>query len=309
MAEYTSIQKRLRNEKIGHTTRSIFNYLFLGIMCLFIIIPFYWMINTSLKSAEEAEAYPPTLFPTTGVHFGNYGKAIFLDTNEDGKIDSNFLIYFGNTLMVGITETIIGTFLVIFAAFAFSRLNFKGKGAIFTVFLATMMIPGEMMVITNYITVSQLGWTAQGTNAWTIQPFFGMIIPFLVSVFSIYQLRQSFLMVPNELYYAAKVDGVSDWKYLWRVMVPMSKSSLVTIIILKLMGAWNSYVWPNLVANKQTYLITAGLRNAFTDQLSGRTSMHLQMAAVLVVSLPLLLVFFFCRKYILKGMSRSGIKG
>ncbi|MDR0832549.1 MAG: carbohydrate ABC transporter permease, partial [Bacillales bacterium] len=188
-------------------------------------------------------------------------------------------------------------------------LNFKGKGALFMVFLATMMIPGEMMVITNYITVERLGWTSLHSNEWQIQPFFGMIIPFLVSVFSVYQLRQSFLMVPNELYYAAKVDGVSDWKYLWRVMIPMSKSSLVTITILKLMGAWNSYVWPNLIGNKKTYLITAGLRNAFTDQLSGHTSFNLQMAAVLVVTLPLLIVFFFCRKYILQGMSRSGIKG
>jgi multiple sugar transport system permease protein len=267
------------------------------------------MVNTSLKSVDEAEKFPPTLYPTTGLNFGNFKDAIFLDSNQDGVVDNNFAIYFGNTLIVGISETVIGTFLVILAAFAFARLNFKFKKPLFMVFLATMMIPGEMMVITNFVTVSQLGWTSLDTNDWTVAPFLGMTIPFLVSVFSIYQLRQTFLMVPDELYYAAKVDGVSDWKYLWKVMIPMSKSSLVTIIILKLMGAWNSFVWPNLVGNKMTYLITAGLRNAFTDQLSGRTSFHLQMAAVLIVTLPLLLVFFFCRKYILKGMSRSGIKG
>jgi multiple sugar transport system permease protein len=179
------------------------------------------------------------------------------------------------------------------------------------VFLATMMIPGEMMVITNYVTVAQLGWTAgnASANSWTVGPFIAMIVPFLISVFSIYQLRQTFLQIPNELYYAAKVDGISDWKYLWKVMVPMSKSALITIAILKLMGAWNSYMWPTLVGNKYTWMITTALRNAFTSVEDGHTTYNLQMAAVIIVTAPLMAVFLIFRKYIMKGISRSGIKG
>ena len=163
-----------------------------------------------------------------------------------------------------------------------------------------MMIPGELFTITNFGTVTKLGW---------INTFTALIVPFLVSVFYIYLLRQNFLQIPNELYLAAKVDGTSDLKYLWKVMIPLAAPSLVSITILKMMGAWNSYVWPRLVANDDAHsLITNGLRNAFTD-LSGDTDIPLQMAAVAIVSAPLFLVFIFLRKYIMKGVSRSGIKG
>jgi multiple sugar transport system permease protein len=290
----------LRKQKINSNISKTINYVFLSIMAVFILIPFYWMLNTSFKSTIEANAYPATLFPHEFVPY-NYIESMTYH-------GANFGAYFLNTLGVGIVSTVLGTFLVILAAFAFARLNFKGKNVIFMLFLATMMIPGEMMVISNYVTVSQLGWVSK-TNDLEIGPFLAMIVPFLVSVFSVYQLRQQFLQIPNELYYAAKVDGVSDWNYLWKVMIPMSKSSLITIIILKLMGSWNSYVWPNLVGNLSTSLITTALRRTFSDVATGQTVFNLQMAAVIIVTLPLLIVFLIFRKYIMQGMSRSGIKG
>jgi multiple sugar transport system permease protein len=201
---------------------------------------------------------------------------------------------------VGIVSTILSLVITVLSAFAFARLEFKGKNALFAFLLATMMIPGELFTITNYQTVNQFGW---------METFTVLIVPFLVSVFYIYLLRQNFLQIPNELYLAAKVDGTSDLKYLWRVMIPLSLPNLISITILKMMGAWNSYMWPRLVANDEAHrLITNGLRNAFTDA-SGNTDIPEQMAAVALVSLPLFLVFVFLRKYIMKGVSRSGIKG
>jgi multiple sugar transport system permease protein len=164
-----------------------------------------------------------------------------------------------------------------------------------------MMIPGELFTITNYITVNKFGWM----NTYTV-----LIVPFLVSVFYIYLLRQNFMQIPNELYLAAKVDGTSDIKYLWKVMIPLALPSIISITILKMMGAWNSYIWPRLVANDEAHkLITNGLRTAFETTVEGEVDYPLQMAAVTIVSIPLFLVFIFLRKYIMKGVSRSGIKG
>ena len=188
----------------------------------------------------------------------------------------------------------------VLSAFAFARLEFKGKNTLFAGLLATMMIPGELFTITNYATVNDFGWM----NSFTV-----LIVPFLVSVFYIYLLRQNFLQIPNELYLAAKVDGTSDLKYLWKVMIPLALPTLISITILKMMGAWNSYVWPRLVANDEAHrLITNGLRNAFTDS-TGDVNIPVQMAAVAIVSLPLFMVFIFLRKYIMKGVSRGGLKG
>jgi multiple sugar transport system permease protein len=178
-------------------------------------------------------------------------------------------------------------------------LEFKGREALFGLLLATMMIPGELFTITNYLTVRDLGW---------MDRFEALIIPFLVSVFYIYLLRQNFLQIPNELYLAAKVDGCSDLKYLWKVMIPLALPTLISITILKMMGAWNSYIWPNLVAKESIPLITNGLRNAFSDS-TGDVNYPVQMAAVVIVSAPLFMVFLFLRKYIMAGVSRSGIKG
>lgn len=220
--------------------------------------------------------------------------------------EDSFKIYIFHTLVVGISSTIIGTLVSIIGAFALSRLSFKGKDTIFTIMLSTMMIPGEMMVISNFITVTRLGWTDHAEN--NHFTYLAMVVPFLVTVFHIYLLRQTFKQIPDELYYAAKVDGTSDFKYLWKVMVPLAKSSIITIVILKLMGTWNAYIWPNLVG-KRHQLITVWLRTAFTDAESGRVALETQMAATVLVLLPLLFVFLFLRKYIMRGVSRGGTKG
>ena len=265
-------------------------YLFLGIMALIVLFPFYWMIISSLKDLAEYRLNVPTLWPQKMV-FYNYVEAF--DTADLGQL-------FLNTAYVGIVSTILSLVITVLSAFAFARLEFKGKDAMFAALLATMMIPGELFTITNYATINEFGW---------MKTFTVLIVPFLVSVFYIYLLRQNFLQIPNELYLAAKVDGCGDLKYLWKVMIPLAMPTLISITILKMMGAWNSYVWPRLVANDDAHrLITNGLRNAFTTT-TGDVNYPVQMAAVAIVSAPLFLVFLFLRKYIMAGVSRSGIKG
>ncbi|MBQ6832212.1 MAG: carbohydrate ABC transporter permease [Oscillospiraceae bacterium] len=265
-------------------------YLFLGIMALIVLFPFYWMIISSLKTMDEYRQTIPTFFPKV-IMWSNYVNAF--NTANLGRL-------FANTLFVGVVSTGLSLVITVLSAFAFARLEFKGKDAMFGALLATMMIPGELFTITNYLTINNLQW---------MYTFQALIIPFLVSVFYIYLLRQNFLQIPNELYLAAKVDGTSDLKYLWKVMVPLAKPTLISITILKMMGAWNTYIWPKLVANDDAHqLITNGLRNAFTDA-SGQVNIPEQMAAVAIVSAPLFLVFLFLRKYIMAGVSRSGIKG
>ena len=280
-----SIQQRIMVGAVKFGT-----YLFLGIMALIILFPFYWMIISSLKSLEEYRQNIPTFWPKV-IIWHNYAEA-FTAANL-GRL-------FLNTAYVGIVSTVLSLVITVLSAFAFARLEFKGRDLMFGALLATMMIPGELFTITNYATVNQLGW---------MKSFEALIIPFLVSVFYIYLLRQNFMQIPNELYLAAKVDGCGDLKYLWKVMIPLAMPTLISITILKMMGAWNSYVWPRLVANDEAHrLITNGLRNAFTDT-SGDVNYPVQMAAVAIVSAPLFLVFVFLRKYIMKGVSRSGIKG
>ncbi len=265
-------------------------YLFLSVMALIVLFPFYWMIISSLKTLAEYQLNIPTFWPKE-IMLSNYTEAF--STGNLGRL-------FFNTAYVGIVSTILSLVITILTAFALARLEFKGKNALFAALLATMMIPGELFTITNYQTVNTFNWM----NTYTV-----LIVPFLVSVFYIYLLRQNFLQIPNELYLAAKVDGTSDFKYLWKVMVPLALPTLISITILKMMGAWNSYVWPNLVTKKEEMrLITNGLRNAFNDT-SGKTNYPVQMAAVAMVSAPLFLVFIFLRKYIMSGVSRSGIKG
>lgn len=276
--------------KISKFAGTVIVYAFLIFIALVVLFPFYWMIISSLKTLDEYKLSVPTLFPETIV-FGNYAEA-FTQANL-GKL-------FLNTVYVGIVSTILSLIITVLSAFAFARLDFKGKDTLFAVLLATMMIPGELFTITNYQTVFYLGW---------MDTFTVLIVPFLVSVFYIYLLKQNFMQIPNELYLAAKVDGTSDLKYLWKVMIPLSLPTLISITILKMMGAWNSYVWPNLVTSSDEYrLITNGLRNAFVES-TGDVNIPVQMAAVAIVSAPLFLVFLFLRKYIMKGVSRSGIKG
>ena len=265
-------------------------YAFLLTMALIVIFPFYWMLISSVKSLAEYKLSVPTLFP----------KEILLSNYVEAFNQANLGTLFLNTLYVGIVSTLLSLVITVLSAFAFARLEFKGKNALFAALLGTMMIPGELFTITNYVTVNNFGWM----NTFTV-----LIVPFLVSVFYIYLLKQNFMQIPNELYLAAKVDGTSDLKYLWKVMIPLALPTLISITILKMMGAWNSYVWPRLVANDEAHrLITNGLRNAFTES-TGDVNIPVQMAAVAIVSLPLFLVFIFLRKYIMKGVSRSGIKG
>jgi multiple sugar transport system permease protein len=281
-------------QKVGRIISLILIYAFLIFMSVIVLFPFYWMVITSLKSSTEIRSLHQTFWPTA-VLWSNY-ISVFKTFD--------FVTYLRNTLIVGIISTIGTLITTILSAFAFARLEFKGRDTLFIVFLATMMIPGEMMVITNYITVSNFGWLSDVYGVFT-----AMIVPFWISVFYIYLLRQNFKQIPNELYLAAKVDGKSDWNYLWSVMVPLASPTIISILILKLMGAWNSYVWPNLVANKSEWrLITNGLRGSFTTT-SGEPQYGLQMAATVLVTVPLLLLFIFFRKYIMKGVGRAGIKG
>lgn len=303
---HTDAAQLARAQKVGKIIGSIITFGFLLFMSVIILFPFYWMIITSLKSTTEIRGNVQTFFPVT-VLWSNY---ITVFNTFD------FVTYVGNTLIVGVISTIGTLITTILAAFAFARLNFHGKDLIFSILLATMMIPGEMMVITNYITVAKLPWYEFGhgmVNGWLTYKdsvFASMIVPFWVSVFYIYLLRQNFKQIPNELYLAAKVDGKSDWQFLWKVMVPLAAPTLISIFILKLMGSWNSYVWPQLVTAKDESwrLVTNGLRSSFSTS-AGEPQYGIQMAATILVTVPLLLLFIFFRKYIMKGVGRAGIKG
>ncbi len=284
------LKKVSAKQKVGKFVVKFLLYAFLILMAAIVIFPFYFMLVSSVKTLEEYNRAVPTLWPEF-IRLSNY-----IDAFNTGNLGQLFI----NTMIVGIVSTILSLVITVLSAFAFARLEFKGKNALFAALLGTMMIPGELFTITNYATVNSFGWM----NTYTV-----LIVPFLVSVFYIYLLRQNFMQIPNELYLAAKVDGTGDLKYLWKVMIPLALPTLISITILKMMGAWNSYVWPRLVANEAEYqLITNGLRNAFTDA-EGNANIPVQMAAVAIVSLPLFLVFIFLRKYIMKGVSRSGIKG
>ena len=285
-----NLQKVSTKQSIVKIIVQVMLYTFLCVMALIVVFPFYWMIISSLKSTVEYRLPVPTLFPPK-IMWGNYVEAFSA---------ANLGRLFINTVIVGVVSTLLSLVITVLSAFAFARLEFKGKNALFGALLATMMIPGELFTITNYITVNNFGWL----DTYTV-----LIVPFLVSIFYIYLLRQNFMQIPNELYLAAKVDGTGDFKYLCKVMIPLSLPTLISITILKMMGAWNSSVWPRLVTkSEEMRLITNGLRDAFTD-MSGQANIPVQMAAVAVVSFPLFLVFIFLRKYIMKGVSRSGIKG
>ena len=284
------MQKVNAKQRITKIVVTTLLYLFLGIMAIIVLFPFYWMIISSLKSLTEYKLSTPTFFPKVIV-WRNY-----IDAFETAKLGRLFF----NTVYVGVVSTLLSLVITVLSAFAFARLEFKGKNTLFAMLLATMMIPGELFTITNYITVSNLHWL----NTYTV-----LIVPFLVSVFYIYLLKQNFMQIPNELYLAAKVDGTKDFKYLWKVMIPLSLPTLISITILKMMGAWNSYMWPNLVAKKENMrLITNGIRNA-SYTVDNQVNYPVQTATVTIVSIPLFLVFIFLRKYIMKGVSRSGIKG
>ena len=283
-------------------------YAFLVIGALFTLLPFYWMIATSLKTAEEVIAIPTKFFPENPIATG------FLDHLEHGlTVEGNYIKVLkeeyigltllravGNTILVGTLTTIGTVTTTVLAAFAFSRLDFKGRDAIFGVLLATMMVPGEMMVITNFETISNLGW---------ISTYQALIIPFIASVFYTFFLRQNFMQIPNELYYAAKVDGKTDFGYLFKVMIPIARPSIITITILSMIGSWNAYIWPRTVSQEYSMkLVTDGIMTLFQSDTGGETS-HIIMAAATIVALPLLIAFVCFKKYIMRGVGRAGLKG
>lgn len=289
-------EEDLRKFKIKRTLGNIGIYTFLVIFAIFIIIPFYWMFATALRTEAELQSTSISFFPKEWL-FSNFNSAIEYAANRG----ANFFKFYFNTIFVGLLTTAGTMITTILSAFAFARLNFKGKDALFSLFLATMMIPGEIFVITNYTTIASL----ELKNTYT-----ALVIPFMVSVFYIYFLRQTFKQIPDELYFAAKVDGTSDFKYLWKVMIPMAKSTLTSILILSMMGTWNAYVWPNLVASDNDMLLVSnGLLSIYRDTDGTGTIISLQMAAAVLVTVPLIIVFLVLRKQIMNGVSRGGLKG
>ena len=297
------IQKESKKQKAFTISKNIFVYAFLTVCAILAFLPFYWMIISSVKTETEYRQAVPTFFPHT-FQFKNYALVL---GQSSSSTSGSFLQMLVNTLTVGLISTTIGVIVTILTAYAFAKMNFRGKNALFGLLMATMMIPGEMFTLTNYLTVSGWGWK----NTFTV-----LILPFLVSVYYIYLLRNNFMQIPHSLYQAAKVDGLSDMGYLIKVMVPLTAPTLISITLLKFIGTWNSYIWPNLINDKHWQMITNWVTRGFTDStgiLYGTASSEplttLKMAAVCLVSLPLFLLFIFCRKYIMRGVSKSGTKG
>ena len=266
-------------------------YALLGIWALMVLFPFYWMVLTSLKSYSAYNSeYIPRLF-TLSPTLENYAEAFTAVP---------LARYFANTLIFTLITTALMLVVTVLAAFAFARLNFRGKNAAFVGFLALMMIPNELVIITNFVTI---------TNLDLRNTFLGLILPSVTSVFYIYLLKENFAQIPDELYYAAKVDGTSDMKYLLKVMIPICRPTLVTITILKVIECWNSYVWPRLITDDQAYFLVSNGIQEIRQNGFGRENIPAMMAAVVVISLPLIVLFLIFRKKIMAGVSRGGTKG
>ncbi len=266
-------------------------YFFLTLWGIMVLFPFYWMVLTSVKSygAYNSEYVPKffTLSPT-------------LENYKDAFTAVPLARYFANTLIFTVCTTALMLVVIVLAAFAFSRLNFKGKNLLFTLFLSLMMIPNELVIITNFVTITN--WNMRNT-------FIGLILPSVTSVFYIYLLKENFEQIPDELYYAAKIDGTSDFKYLTKVMIPISQPTIVTIVILKVIECWNSYVWPRLITDDQLHFLVSNGIQEIRENGFGRENIPAMMAAVCVISAPLIVLFLIFRKKIMAGVSRGGTKG
>ena len=286
--DYEQIEAAAKRKK---RVRTFFIGLLLTLWAILVLFPFYWMLLTSVKSygSYNSEYIPKlfTLYPT----LENYASAFS---------QVPLARYFLNTLIFTVVTTGLMLIVTVLAAFAFSRLRFPGRDLIFTLFLSLMMIPTELVVITNFVTI---------TNLDLRNSFLGLILPSVTSVFYIYLLKENFSQVPDELYYAAKVDGTSDLKYLWKVMIPMCQPTIVTVTILKVIECWNSYVWPRLITDDQNFfLVSVGIQE-IRENGFGRENIPAMMAAVVVISLPLILLFLMFRKKIMAGVARGGTKG
>jgi len=266
-------------------------YIFLGIWAIIILFPFYWMILTSLKSY--------------GTYNGEYIPKFFVSNPTLENYTQAFTAvplarYFLNTLIFTVVTTALMLIVVVLAAYAFARLDFKGKNFTFTAFLSLMMIPNELVIITNFVTITNLGLR---------NTFTGLILPSVTSVFYIYLLKENFQQIPNSLYKAAKVDGTSDLKYLFKVMIPICKPTIVTVIILKVIECWNAYVWPRLITDNEMYFLVSNGIQTIRESGFGRENVPAMMAAVVLISIPLIVLFLIFHKKIMEGVSRGGTKG
>lgn len=284
----TKIEQKAKANK---TVWNIIKYSLLTIWAIIVLFPFYWMILTSLKSyASYNSEYIPKFF-TLSPTIENYINAF--TTVSLGK-------YLLNTVIFTIITTLLMVIVTILASFAFSRLQFKGKKLLFTLFLSLMMIPNELVIITNFVTITNLNLR---------NTFLGLILPSVTSVFYIYLLKENFEAIPDELYKAAKVDGTSDFRYLTKVMIPICKPTIITIIILKVIECWNSYVWPRLITDDENYFLISNAIQTIRESGFGRENIPAMMAAVVVMSVPLIVLFLIFHKKIMEGVSRGGTKG
>ncbi|MGL5677773.1 MAG: carbohydrate ABC transporter permease [Cellulosilyticaceae bacterium] len=263
-------------------------YLFLTFVAIATLLPFYWMIASSLKSSFEVIQVPPTLVPEAFL-WQNYTEALGM---------APFGRYFINTIIVTGLSIVSTVTIAILSAFAFSHLQFKGRDFIFSLFLASMMIPGEVLIITNFKTIAALRW---------MDTYQALVVPYMANVLYIYMLREFFLKTPKQLYFAAKVDGANDWKFLWRIMVPMAKGSIITICILVGINSWNSFLWPLLVTNKESMRLLSNGLTAFQSDAGNRY--ELLMAASTIITMPVIVVYAFLHKKIMSGITVGGIKG
>ena len=291
MEKHTDYAKIEKQARIRSRVRSTVVHILLSLWAVIVLFPFYWMVLTSVKSysAYNSEYIPKffTLSPT-------------LQNYIDAFTSVPLGRYFTNTLVFTLITTLLMLAVITLAAFAFARLEFKGKRIAFTLLLSLMMIPNELVIITNFVTITDLGLR---------NTFTGLILPSVTSVFYIYLLKENFAQIPDELYYAAKVDGTSDFKYLTKVMIPICSPTMVTIVILKVIECWNSYVWPRLITDDENYFLVSNGIQAIRESGFGRENIPAMMAAVVVISVPLIALFLIFRNKIMDGVSRGGTKG
>lgn len=265
-----------------------FIYLILTLGSLLMLLPFIWMLSTSLKSSGEVTALPPVWIPEN-LQWENYSEAWSI---------APFLRYGLNSIIVTVLSTVGEVLTTILAAYAFSRINFWGRDVVFAILLGTMMVPGEVLLIPNYVTLANLGW---------IDQYEALIVPWLASIFSIFLLRQFFLGIPKELSYAAKIDGCRDFRFLWTIMVPLAKPAIITIVLLKAIGSWNAFLWPLIVTqSKEMRTLPVGLTSFSTE---AGTIYELLMAASTMIILPMIILYIILQKYIIEGVAKAGIKG
>ena len=285
------IRELERKSRIRNLSWTIVIFALLLLWSIIVLFPFYWMLLTSVKSYASYNAeYIPQFF-TLSPTLENYIHAFTAVP---------LARYFFNTIIFTVITTLIMMIVVVFSAFAFSRLEFKGKNLIFTLFLSLMMIPNELVIITNFVTI---------TNAGLRNSFLGLILPSVTSIFYIYLLKENFEQIPDELYKAAKVDGTSDIKYLFKVMIPICRPTIITVLILKVIECWNAYVWPRLITDDENYFLVSNGIQTIRESGFGRENIPAMMAAVVVISIPLIIIFLIFHKKIMEGVSRGGTKG